>query len=512
MTGSGARILSWLRWFAPWIAVGLGALQSLAFAPVSIAPLGILCMMALWWLWEGVSAPRAAVIGFAFGLGLFLAGTYWIYTSVHGFGQAPAALAIVLMLGLVSIMGAYTAGLGWLVGRFTSEAPLVRELVALPAAWVLMEWFRGWFLSGFPWLAVGYSQIDMPLAGFAPVLGVYGVSLAATLSVGLLLALARGPGRVRVVAALAFAILWAAGFALEHVEWTQPVGEPVSVALVQGAIPQDLKWQESNRDHTLEVYRDMTEQAFGSRLIVWPESALPILYHEAVPFLAPIYSKAQAHGSDLLLGLIRYDVDAQGFRNGLVALGQAEEWYYKRRLVPFGEFFPVPGFVRAWMRLRNLTYVDFAAGASSQGVLHAGGQALAATICYEDAYAAEQLAGLNDATLLVNVSNDAWFGDSTAPHQHLQITRMRALEAGRWMLRATNNGISALIDPHGRVNVRSRQFVPEVLRGMVVPYRGLTPYARGGNWPILGICGVLVALAAGLRLRHMLSVSQSRSL
>ncbi|MBS0396496.1 MAG: apolipoprotein N-acyltransferase, partial [Proteobacteria bacterium] len=300
--------------------------------------------------------------------------------------------------------------------------------------------------------------------------------------------------------------LWLAGFALERVEWTQPDGAPVSVALVQGAIPQDQKWLEENRAHTLEVYRGLTAEALGARLVVWPEAALPMLYHEAVPALAEIYRDAQARGSDLVLGLVRYDFQAGQYRNGLVALGAEEEWYYKRRLVPFGEFFPVPAFVRSWMRLKSLAYVDFLAGAPEQGPLDAGGQRLGATICYEDAYGAEQLAVLGRATLLVNVSNDAWFGDSTAPHQHLQITRMRALEAGRWMIRATNNGISALIDAHGAVVARSRQFVPEVLRGSVVPYRGLTPYAVVGNWPVLALCFAAVGAAVFHRLRSRRSV------
>ena len=500
MARMGAQCAAFLRLYAPLVAVAVGALQSLAFAPTAIAPLSLVCVGTLWWLWEGVSARRAALIGFAFGVGLFVAGTYWIYTSVHGFGQAPAALAIALLAGLVCLMGSYSAGLGWLVGRYTTESVCLRLLVALPAAWVLMEWFRGWFLSGFPWLALGYSQIDTPLAGFAPLLGVYGVSFVTALSVGLLLVVLQFSGRIRLAATLALIALWVSGSALLHINFTHPSGQPLSVALIQGAIPQDLKWQEDNRAHTLEVYQRMTDSALGARIIVWPEAALPLLYHEAVPFLTPIYQAAQERGSDLVLGLLRFDVLENGFRNGLVSLGQTEEWYYKRHLVPFGEYFPVPAFVRSWMRLKSLAYVDFIAGAQDQSVLHAGGQALAATICYEDAYAADQVAQLNTATLLVNVSNDAWFGDSNAPHQHLQITQMRALEAGRWMLRATNNGVSALIDPKGHVTTRSQQFEPVVLRGTVVPYLGLTPYARFKNWPILGVCVVLVLVAGFLRL------------
>ena len=494
-----------LRRYAAGVALAAGALQSLAFAPWNVWPLGPACLALLWWLWRAAPARRAAAIGFAFGAGLYLAGTYWLYTSIHVFGKAPLALAVLLMLGLVAIMGLYSAGLGWLSARCAEgRGPRLRPAVLfglLPGAWVLMEWLRGWLLSGFPWLAVGYSQLDTVLAGYAPVVGVYGLSLAAALTAGCLLAVIELTGRGRALAAAVAAGVWLGGAALSGAAWTRAAGAPLTVALVQPSIPQDLKWQADNREHTLALYRSLTGEAWGARLVVWPEAALPLLYHEAAPYLAEIYREAQRHHADLLLGLVRYDFASAQFRNGLVALGDREQWYYKRRLVPFGEFFPVPPLIREWMRLKSLAYVDMLAGSADQPPLAAAGQKLAPTICYEDAYGAEQLAALSEATLLLNVSNDAWFGDSTAPHQHLQIARMRALEAGRWMIRATNNGISALIDPQGRVLARAQQFSTEVLRGTVVPYTGLTPYARLGNYPVLAACLLLTALAGRARAR-----------
>ncbi|MCZ8132052.1 MAG: apolipoprotein N-acyltransferase, partial [Steroidobacteraceae bacterium] len=492
--------LGGLRAGAPWLALPLGALQSLSFAPFDLFPLGFLCLAALFWLWQDASPKRAAWTGFAFAFGLFLAGTYWLYISIHVFGRAPLPLALFLMLGMVAIMGSYAAAIGWALARFLPRGGLAGWLLALPAAWVLMEWFRGWFLSGFPWLAVGYGQLDTWLSGWAPVLGIYGLSFAAAVTAGAVLALAQGDVRQRVVAGLVLAALWLGGGALRTVEWTRPSGAPIPVALVQGSIPQDVKWDPQTRRKTLDLYRSLTDQSWGARIVVWPEATLPLLYHEAVDYLASIYREAQARGADLVFGLIRYDFETQQYRNGLAAFGAAgEHWYYKRRLVPFGEFFPVPGFIREWMRLRNLAYADFHPGPADQPPLPAAGELLGQTICYEDAYAAEQLAVLREATLLVNVSNDAWFGDSTAPHQHLQIARMRSLEAGRWMMRATNNGISAFIDPRGRVVARSTQFVPEVLRGEVVPHAGLTPYAVVRNWPVLGACVLGLGLAAWQR-------------
>jgi apolipoprotein N-acyltransferase len=483
-------------------AFTLGALQSLSFAPAALAPLGILCLAGLWWLWRGATPRQAARLGFLFTAALFLAGTYWLYTSIHVFGRAPLAVALLLMLGLAAIMGGYAALLGWLLARAAPAARLAKLLALYPAGWVLMEWFRGWFISGFPWLALGYSQIDTPLAGFAPLIGVYGVSLLTALIAGIVVAVFEIRGRVRALLVGIVVVLLAGGGLLGRLEWTRPSGAALSVALLQGAISQDLKWQEENRARTLEVYRDLNREALGARLIVWPEAALPALYHEVVPFLTPLYREAQARGSDLAIGLLRYDFDAKVYRNGLVALGADEQWYYKRHLVPYGEYFPVPEFVREWMRLNDLAYSDLAPGAADQPPLEAAGQKLGATICYEDAYSVEQLDVLASATLLINVSNDAWFGDSSAPHQHLQIARFRALEAGRWMMRATNNGISALIDPSGRVVARTRQFEPVVLRGSVVPHTGLTPYARLRNWPALAACLGLILGARPWRRRN----------
>ena len=497
------RIAEALRRQPALVAAAAGALHALAYAPTAWRVFAPVTLALLFWLWRGVTPRRAAAVGFAFGCGLFFAGTYWVYHSVHTVAGAPVAIALLLMVGLVLIMACYPALLGVLATRVYAPSTTARGALGLVGGWVLLEWVRGWFLSGFPWLSLGYAVLDTPLAGFVPVVGVYGASvLVAWLAIVLLWAL-EGTRAQRGIAGLSVIALLAGGTVLQRVPFTQATGRHHSVALVQGAIAQDEKWVAEHRDHSFTVYRTLTEPMLGHDLIVWPESALPVLYHEAVPFLTTLYQAAQAKHSDLLLGLVRYDTERAGYRNGLVALADGETWYYKRRLVPFGEFFPVPDFVRGWMRGLDLFYVDFLPGDAEQPALSAAGERIGVTICYEDAYAAEQLHVLGDATLLVNVSNDAWFGNSSAPHQHLEITRMRALEAGRWLMRATNTGITAFIDPSGRVVSRSPQFTPTVLEGTVEARTGLTPYATLGNRPalILALIGVLVALRRRTRLR-----------
>jgi apolipoprotein N-acyltransferase len=487
------------------LAVAAGAALAAAFAPLNLWPLAVLCPAVLMWLWQDATPGEAARLGFCFNCALFAAGTYWLYVSIHIHGPAPAWLALLLLLGLVLVMGLYHAALGYTVARWLPRSGALRWLVALPASWLLIEWWRGWFLSGFSWLSLGYSQTDTWLAGFAPVVGVYGISTLLLVSAGALVALAGGGRRERILAGLLLIVPWALGAALHGHSWTQPGGAPVSVAVIQGAIPQDEKWLESNREATLSVYQTLTEKALGTQLIVWPESAPAELANDLVPYISRLYSEAYSHGSALVLGVLRAeggaaDDAAPRYFNSVLALDQQVSWYDKHHLVPFAEFFPVPHFVRSWMRLMSLPYSDFTPGAADQPPLPAAHLQLGATVCYEDAYGGTMLRGLPRADALVNVTNDAWFGHSSARHQHFQIARMRALEEGRYLVRAANDGISAVIGPHGEVIARAPEFQPVVLVSRIVPLRGLPPYAHVGNWLVVSLAAL--ALAYGLWVRN----------
>jgi apolipoprotein N-acyltransferase len=482
-----------------------GAALAAAFAPLNLWPLAIVCPALLFWLWQDAAPRAAAQLGFAFNAGTFAAGTYWLYVSIHVFGAAPIWLALLLMLGLVGCMGLYHAALGYLVARLLPARGAVRWLIGLPAGWLLIEWWRGWFLSGFSWLSLGYSQTDTWLNGWAPLLGVYGLSALLLLNAGALVALGLGNARTRLAAALALILPWALGAALHGRSWTHPAGASVSVAVVQGAIPQDQKWQDSNREATLDLYRKLTEGVLGARLIVWPESATAGVANDLVPYLNSLYGEARAHGSALVMGVLRAQpgktADAEpDYFNSVLALDDKVSWYDKHHLVPFAEFFPVPQFVRSWMRLMSLPYSDFTRGAALQPPLPAAGLKLGATVCYEDAFGSSMLAVLPETDALVNVTNDAWFGHSSARHQHFQIARMRALEEGRYLVRAANDGISAVIGPHGEVVARAPEFRPVALVSRIVPLTGVPPFARVGNWLIVSLAAL--ALAYGLAVRN----------
>jgi apolipoprotein N-acyltransferase len=494
-------------------AFAAGAALNLAFAPLSWWPVGLIAPAALFVLIRGLPPRRAAWTGAAFGVGLFAVGTYWLYTCLHVFGLVPVWLTVLLQAALVAIMAAYTAALCFVANRFWLKPGMTRDWLVLPGLWVLLEWLRGWALSGFPWLSLGYAFIDSALAGLAPVLGVYGVTWAAVLAAsslggivmpGALAARPPAAGRpaamraaaARAVALAAIAAVFAAAGLAGRFQWTRPAGAKIAIAAVQGAVSQDRKWQIDNRDATMARYAKLTDQAWGARLIVWPESALPVLANNIPDYLQNLRSTARAHDADFAIGLVNYEPATSRYFNGLLVMNEdGDGWYYKRHLVPFGEYFPVPGFVRSWMRLMSLPYDDISAGSEHQPALRAAGQSLGLTICYEDAFGSSQLDVLRDATLLINVTNNAWYGDSTAPHQHLQIARMRALEAGRFLIRAANDGITAVIGPRGELAAKLPQFQESVLRTDVQPMTGLTPYARFGNYPVVAAALGLLALA-----------------
>jgi apolipoprotein N-acyltransferase len=472
------------------LAFGTGALLACAFAPLQWWPFAILCPAVLMWLWEEAPPRAAAWTGFWFSFGTFLAGTYWLYVSIHDLGKAPVWLTVALMLGLVGIMALYNALIGYAVARWLPRGGAWRWLIGMPAAWLLVEWWRGWFLSGFSWLSLGYSQTDTWLARFAPILGVYGISLLLLVSAGALVALARGHGRVRLIAGLAVIAPWVVGAALGPVRWTHPAGAAVSVAVIQADIPQQEKWQDRYQDKILERYRRMTESALGTRLIVWPEAALPQPANNLLPYIELVDRETQARGSSLVMGAVSASADGQRYYDSILALGKQASWYSKDHLVPFAEFFPVPRFVRNWLRLMTLPYESFSRGGTHQSPLPVAGLELGPTICYEVGYGGYMLNMLPRANVLVNVTNDAWFGHSTARYEQFQMARMRTLEEGRSMIVASNDGISAVIGPRGRVVAAAPPYTQYVLRSSVTPRAGLTPFARVGNWLIVCLCAL----------------------
>jgi len=491
------------------IALCSGLLLPLAFAPFDLFWLAPISVAALFFLWEEQTPREAAVIGLFFGFGVFSLGTYWLYISLRQLGGAPIPVVVLLMFGLVFAMGFFFALKGWLQAKLLSNRPLLHGLFVLPAVWVLIEWLRGWVLTGFPWLSLGYSQLDNPLRAWSLVGGVYGTSLTVALLAGVLLILVRRTSHSTIAAMATLVVLAAGTWVLQGQRWTNRIDTPLSVSLIQAAIPQEQKWLIEQREPTLELYKTQTLALHDKDLVIWPEAAIPALPYEVMPFLTEIDAEMQSRGTQLFTGILSFDTDTGEYRNTLMGLGPALGVYNKRHLVPFGEYFPVPAFVTQWLRLMNLPSEDITPGADIQEPLYVGKVPVAPTICYEVAFGAEQRVFLPEAQLLVNVSNDTWFGDSIAPHQHLQMARMRALETGRPMLRATNTGITAVINADGIVEQTIPQFVPGVLSAEVYPETGATPYVRWGNAPVVLLSLLIIAISAVTRFRASGSVRQT---
>jgi apolipoprotein N-acyltransferase len=471
------------------LAALLGSAAVLGFAPFYIHPSTILSIAVLFYLWHKAdNAKQAAWLGFCYGLGFFVAGIYWIYISLHDFGGMPWWMAGFSTFCLCAFLSLFPALVGWLSKRSPSL------LLVAPILWALSEWIRSWIFTGFPWLAIGYSQTpNSALAGYMPILGVYGVSLlAATAATLLVLYFNLSKKRLVVVA---FIGLWVSGALLKMVPWTTPVGEPTSVALLQGNISQDMKWEEEEAQRTLDKYLDLVTDT-KAKLIVLPETALPmLLQHVPVDYLAAFKAHAIEQGGDVLFGIVEYEQNA--FYNSMLSIGSSpSQSYRKTHLVPFGEFIPfksVFGWVyEDWL---NIPLTDLSRGGFEQRPLSIAGQKVAVNICYEDVFGEEIIYQLPDATILVNTSNDAWYGESTAAYQHMQISQARAMETGRMMLRATNTGATAFIDKDGEVLSHLPHFRTGILEGEAQGYEGNTPYILFGNWLFLLISfGGLVCL------------------
>jgi apolipoprotein N-acyltransferase len=472
-----------------------GALVTLSLAPFNFWPAGIASCILLAHLLSNCSPGQALWRGWLFGLGLFGTGASWVYVSIHVYGHTNIPLAAFLT-------GLFCGGLALLHGAFAwCYAHFVRDLpggmlLGFPALWVLFEWLRSWLFTGFPWLYLGYGHVDTWIAGWAPVVGVYGLSFICALTASCLYLAWRSRQRMSwATYAVITATLWLGGGQLKSIQWVAPASEePLSVALYQPNIPQEKKWDRSWYRPILEKYRAAMEPLYGTDIVVWPESAIPNYYQLSHEFLDPIAVQAADSETTLITGIPFREKASGDYFNSIVALGLGDGVYHKQRLVPFGEYLPLEEQLRGLINFFDLPMSNFAAGPALQQPLRAGAYRIAPFICYEVVYpdlVARNAAGAN---LLITISNDSWFGRSIGPLQHLQMAQMRALENGRYMIRGTNNGISAIIDEHGKIRAQTRQFVETTLHSEVQLLLGNTPFSRLGSLPVIAGCAIALLL------------------
>jgi len=467
-----------------------GALMPFSFAPYGLYwlqfPLLALLFLSCLQQTPGIAMRR----GFLFSLGFFVHGIHWIFYSLHYHGAAPVVLAIIIVVLLAAYLSLFPAFALYLSNRLFSRvgAPLLLLIYAI--GWMLFEWLRGYFLTGFPWLQIGTAHVDSWLSGFAPLFGGLGVGfIVALLAAALALSLVKKQPLYVLACA---GVIYLGGFLLGQISWTQAVGEPIKVSLLQGNIPQEQKWRPEMYAPTLQMYRQLTRQHLQSDLIIWPETAIPGFTDRVEDYLSALAAEAERSNTEVLLGVFVRDAEKERYYNSLVDLnGQV---YRKRHLVPLGEYFPLRpllGFFAQWI---DIPMSDIDRGESDQPLIKVAGQPVGVSICFEDAFDRDVLLDLPEATLLVNVSNDAWFEDSPQPWQHHQIAQMRALESGRSLMRVTNTGVTSFIGADGRVQAMAAQFKREALTHEVQAYSGATPYVRWQNYLLIsaGLIALLV--------------------
>ncbi|MDD1792638.1 apolipoprotein N-acyltransferase [Enterovibrio sp. ZSDZ42] len=466
-----------------------GALATLAFAPYSFWPAMLVSLSTLLLLIHQQSPKRAALIGFSWGLGQFGTGVGWVYVVIEKFGGLPTAIGLSLIGLLVMYLALYPALFAFILRRVQLPIALSYLLFA-PSLWLVIDWFRGWFLTGFPWLWPGYSQIEGPLSGFAPLIGVQGITLALLIISGSIAfaAIARKLSAL-IPAIVVFIVATVSGY----IPWVQETGESVDVAMVQGNVPQELKWLPSQRWPTLLTYQDLTRQNWDADIVIWPEAAIPALERDVPDFLARLDAAAINNNTAIITGVLDQNDDGQ-FYNNVITLGDngmqgyhypAQESYSKHHLLVFGEFVPFADILRPLAPLFNLPMSSFSRGDYTQPNIGAKGHQLAPAICYEIAFSDQVRQSLTpDSDFILTLSNDTWFGTSIGPHQHLEIARMRALENGKPVLRSTNTGLTAAIGYQGDLIAQVPQFETVVLRADVPTTRGQTPYTQFGDWPL----------------------------
>lgn len=489
-----------------WFCFICGALTTLSLAPFDYWPVAIVTVALFALALEGQSTKKIFFSGWLFGAGFFGSGISWVYVSIHNYGDASVLLAIFLT-ALFAIFLGFAFALPFLIyGKYFSKKSFGLTL-AFPALWVLGEWTRSWVLTGFPWLYLGYSHINTTLAGWFPVAGIFGVSFCIVFTASAFAAYLL----TQKTSPLIFAVtLFIAGYGLHQIHWTQVrYDSPIAVGIVQPNLALRDKWDPAKRDMIRQIFDVMSQPLWQQDIILWPEGALSELYQDVKPFLDTFDAHGKNTHTTLITGIPYFDEEATRrthtpvYYNSITALGYGSGLYHKVRLVPFGEYVPLAQWLRGIIRFFDLPMSEFSQGAEHQELLMAGAYHVAPFICYEIVYPDLVAHNAQGADFLVTVSNDSWFGASIGPLQHLEMAQARALETQHFLIRGTNNGVSAIIDSQGLIQQGSNQFRQEVLTGTIYPVTGQTPFMQFGSLPIIGFL-IFILLIIKISLHYAL--------
>lgn len=478
----------WFKLLAMFLG---GGLLPFAMAPYSFWPASILGLVVVGLSLRNATAKEALGLSFICGLALFGVGVNWVYVAIAQFGGSSTFVAITLTVIFIAGLASVFAAPFYLYGRFLSQH-LMGQTLGFAALWVFGEWLRSWLFTGFPWLYIGYAQLDTPLSGFAPLTGIFGVSLATALTASAFIYLITCPYCIKknnVISAISgsLIVLWGMGWGLKTIDWTQPKPHIISVGLMQPNIAQENKWDPAHHSATLDTFSRLSQPLWDLDWVIWPEAAIPYPYHQAEALLEQIDNFASARGTVFITGIIYDDYSAYKYYNAIIARGAGGGEYFKQRLVPFGEYVPFEKQLRGLINFFNLPTSIIHLGPFSKQGLNANGVLIGAAICYEIVYP-DLIAELSlDKDVILTISNDAWFGLSNGPLQHFDMARMRAIETGRYVIRATNNGVSGIINPKGGIDLKGGRFIEQSLQGNVQRMHGTTPFMLWKSWPIVAL-------------------------
>lgn len=472
-----------------------GAVMVCGFSPFSYWWLTFICPVVLYISIVNKSTAESFLIGFVFGLFFFGFGVPWTFNSIHEFGHAPFILSAFLAALLVVVLSLFPAIASYLCARFNWNAKInFISAVSFSTLWVFLEWLRGWIFTGFPWLLLGHVHHSSPLQDIIPIFGTYGASWLTLLISGFVTVVVAGRLKQKIISSISLVLVGLFLYTSAQFEWTYADDEVLSVALVQGNISQEMKWDRTKHPYIMNKYLQLSQNHFDADIIVWPETAIPTYYTLVKEtFIKKLKEISNTRDVEFLVGVFTSNQNNVEVYNSVMALGKELSFYQKQHLVPFGEYIPFRGLVSFLENYIQIPMADLTNGEGSP-LVKLRGHAVGTSICYEAVYGNEIIEAMPQAKFLINVSNDAWFGDSFAPHQHLEITRSRAIETGRYLLRATNTGISAIISPDGTIVNKSAQFQEDIVRAEIRPYSGQTPYSRWGNWGIITILSTILLI------------------
>lgn len=511
------------KWYLSVFIFLFGAILSLAFAPFGYEFLAVFSLAMLLFVWTNnltatfyepeinqakdkneinsrlnISHAKAnAIYGFLFGLGFFGFSVYWVYISIHNYGNANAILAIIITLSLIAYLAIFIAVLGFIFTKIFPQNNFLKIFIVFPSLWTLFEFLRGWLFTGFPWMFIGYSQIDAPLRGYAPFIGVYGISfLVAFTASALVVVFKTKKFWQRLIIIILTILIWICGAILAKIDWTKSDKE-FKVSLIQANVAQELKWQILERDNILQKYFDLTKNNLHNDIIVWPEAAIPAFPDQVKSFLHKIAILAKNNHSTIISGIpINEQINnSDVYFNAMISVGTYDNKYLKRHLVPFGEYVPLEFVFSNFMNYFAIPMSNFIPGNNKQPDFVIDSTTIAPFICYEIAYPYLVLDYLPKAGLLLTISDDSWFGKSIALAQHLEIARMRSLETGRYQLVVANTGLTAIIDSFGKVIAKAPAFNDFVVNGKIPIKSGSTPWICFGHylWILLAIVCFIIA-------------------